>query len=569
MPEKRFFRTLWSLTRPYWVSDKRAVGLTLLATVIGLALMGVWIEVQFNTWTREMYNSFESKDGAEFWRQLGKFGLLALLYIINAVYRLYFQQMLLIEWRTWLTEKYLADWLKDRTYYRMQLLDRGTDNPDQRIAEDLKLFVEETLTLSLGLLSALVTLLSFVAILWVLSGSLEILGIEIPGYMFWVALIYAIVASLLAHLIGKPLVDLNFNQQRYEADFRFSLIRLRENSEGVALYRGEASESAGFHTRFASVIGNWWGLMRKRKQLAWFTSFYAQLAILFPYIVAAPRYFSGKIPLGEFFQIASAFGQVQTALSWFIEAYPLFASWKATVDRLTGFAEAMERVRAQHLEGERTETDASGLSIGALELSLPNGATLLAPTSMTLKKNEPVLISGPSGSGKSTLFRALAGIWPYWKGRIELPKGEKLLFLPQRTYLPIGTLKHAVCYPATNEDTISDEAAREALVAVGLDRFADDLQRSENWTQVLSGGEQQRLAFARALLYRPDWLFLDEGTASLHDAAERELYELLRTRLPNTTIVSIGHRESLAQFHERRLVWKSDGEASRLAAVPA
>jgi len=285
--------------------------------------------------------------------------------------------------------------------------------------------------------------------------------------------------------------------------------------------------------------------------------------------VAAPRYFSGKIPLGEFFQIASAFGQVQTALSWFIEAYPLFASWKATVDRLTGFAEAMERVRAQHLEGERTETDASGLSLGALELSLPNGSTLLAPTSMTLKKNEPVLISGPSGSGKSTLFRALAGIWPYWKGRIELPKGEKLLFLPQRTYLPIGTLKHAVCYPATNEDTISDEAAREALVAVGLDRFADDLRRSENWTQVLSGGEQQRLAFARALLYRPDWLFLDEGTASLHDAAERELYELLRTRLRNTTIVSIGHRESLAQFHERRLVWKSDGEASRLAAVPA
>jgi putative ATP-binding cassette transporter len=569
MPEKRFFSTLWSLTRPYWVSEKRAVGFTLLATVVGLALMGVWIEVQFNTWTREMYNTFESKDGAEFWRQLGKFGLLALLYIINAVYRLYYQQMLLIEWRSWLTEKYLADWLKDRTYYRMQLLDRGTDNPDQRIAEDLKLFVDETLTLALGLLSSVVTLVSFTAILWVLSGPLEIAGIEIPGYMFWVALIYAIVASWLVHLIGDPLVELNFNQQRYEADFRFSLIRLRENSEGVALYRGEASESSGFHNRFANVISNWWGLMRKRKQLTWFTSFYAQLAILFPYIVAAPRYFSGKIPLGEFFQIASAFGQVQSALSWFIEAYPLFASWKATVNRLTGFAQAMERVRAQRLEGEREEEPASDLTTSGLELRLPNGATLLPPTTLTLKKNESVLIAGPSGSGKSTLFRALAGIWPYWKGKIGLPNGATVLFLPQRAYLPIGTLKHAVCYPAADESKVSDIAARDALRAVGLDRFADELDRVENWAHVLSGGEQQRLAFARALLNQPDWLFLDEGTASLHDAAERELYELMRTRLPNTTIVSVGHRESLAQFHARRLEWMGSGEGSRLVAVPA
>jgi putative ATP-binding cassette transporter len=568
MPEKRFFSTLWTLTRPYWVSEKRAIGLTLLAAVVGLALMGVWVEVQFNTWTREMYNTFENKDGAEFWRQLGKFGLLALLYIINAVYRLYFQQMLLIEWRTWLTDKYLADWLRDRTYYRLQLVDRGTDNPDQRIAEDLKQFVDETLALSLGLLSAVVTLITFTAILWVLSGAIEIAGIEIPGYMFWVALIYAIVASWLTHMIGNPLVALNFNQQRYEADFRFSLVRLRENSEGVALYRGEASESAGFHARFASIVSNWWGLMRKRKQLTWFTSFYAQLAILFPYIAAAPRYFSGKIPLGEFFQIASAFGQVQTALSWFIEAYPLFASWKATVDRLTGFADAMERVRSQRLEGERKEEESADLTTGDLELSLPDNATLLAPTTVALKKNEPVLISGPSGSGKSTLFRALAGIWPYWKGRIGLPKGAKLLFLPQRPYLPIGTLKHAACYPAADEERIRDESVRDALRAVELNRFADELDRVENWAHVLSGGEQQRLAFARALLNRPDWLFLDEATASLHDAAERDLYELVRTRLPDTTVVSIGHRESLAQFHARRLEWKGDGEASRLAVVP-
>ena len=570
MPQKRFFTTLWRLTRPYWVSEKRAVGFTLLATVVGLALMFVWVEVQFNTWTREMYNTFESKDGAEFFRQMGKFTLLAVLYIVTAVYRIYFQQMLLIEWRTWLTDKYLADWLQDRAYYRLQLLDRGTDNPDQRIAEDLKLFVEETLTLSLGLLSAVVTLLSFITILWLLSGSIELLGIEIPGYMVWVALLYAIVGTWLTHVIGKPLIGLNYNQQRYEADFRFSLVRLRENSEGVALYRGEPGEAANFRARFANVIANWWGIMKKQKQLTWATSFYAQVAIIFPFFVAGPRYFSGKIPLGEFFQIASAFGTVQTSLSWFINAYTLFASWKATVDRLTGFTDALEHARAEadRLDGERKEQEsADRLALQDLALNLPDGRTLLAPTTLDLKKNESVLVTGPSGAGKSTLFRALAGIWPYWKGKIALPRGARLLFLPQKPYLPIGTLKHAACYPAKDEGRISDDEAREALRAVGLEHFENELAREENWAQVLSGGEQQRLAFARALLNKPDWLFLDEATASLPEDAQRELYELLRARLPQATVVSIGHRASLREFHARRLEWSGGGEASRLATA--
>ena len=570
MQQKRFFTTLWRLTRPYWVSEKRAVGFTLLATVIGLALMFVWIEVQFNTWTRDMYSTFESKDGAEFFRQMGKFTLLAVLYIVTAVYRIYFQQMLLIEWRTWLTEKYLADWLQDRAYYRLQLLDRGTDNPDQRIADDLRLFVEETLSLSLGLLSAVVTLLSFITILWLLSGSIELLGIEIPGYMVWVAVIYAIVGTWLTHLIGKPLIGLNYNQQRYEADFRFSLVRLRENSEGVALYRGESGESANFRSRFANVISNWWGIMKKQKQLTWFTSFYAQVAIIFPFFVAGPRYFSGKIPLGEFFQIASAFGTVQTALSWFVTAYTSFASWKATVERLTGFTDALEQARAEahRLDGERKEQEtADRLALQDLALNLPNGGTLLAPTTLELKKNESVLVTGPSGAGKSTLFRALAGIWPYWKGKIALPKNARLLFLPQKPYLPIGTLKHAVCYPSKDEDHISDDAAREALRAVGLRHLENDLAREENWAQILSGGEQQRLAFARALLNKPDWLFLDEATASLPEDPQRELYELLRARLPQTTVVSIGHRASLREFHARRLEWSGSGEAARLATA--
>ncbi|MBC7804359.1 MAG: ABC transporter ATP-binding protein/permease [Candidatus Parcubacteria bacterium] len=560
MQKKRFLAALWALTKPYWVSEKRGVGLILLATVVGLSLVGVWLEVQFNTWNREFYNTFESKDQAEFFRQLGTFTILAVLYIVNGVYKTYFQQMLTIEWRTWLTERYLADWLKDRAYYRLQLLDKGTDNPDQRIADDLNAFVDLTLTLGLGLLSAVVTLVSFVGILWGISGALTLLGVEIPGYMVWVALVYAIVGTCLTHVIGKPLVGINFNLQRNEADFRYALVRLRENAEGVALYRGEAGEYANFRARFGSVIATWWTKMLKQKQLGWFQSFYGQMAIIFPFVVASPRFFSGAMPLGGIFQIASAFGQVQGALSWFINAYASFANWKATVDRLTGFTEAVERVRADAAQqaGERSEGAAADLSLEGLELQLPQGKALLASSTLALKKGESVLVTGPSGAGKSTLFRALAGIWPYWKGRISLPKGATLLFLPQKPYLPIGTLKHAAAYPL-EAGQVDDKEVREALAAVGLEKLAADLAREENWAQLLSGGEQQRLAIARALLNRPDWLFMDEPTAALPDGDQAALYRVLKERLPSTTMVSIGHREGLVEFHQRRLRWRDAG----------
>jgi len=557
MQKKRFFAALWALTRPYWVSEQRRTGLILLTTVVGLALLGVWLEVQFNTWNRDFYNTFETKDQEEFFRQLGTFTILAVLYIINGVYRIYFQQMLTIEWRTWLTERYLADWLKDRAYYRLQLLDRGTDNPDQRIADDLNGFVDLTLTLSLGLLSAVVTLVSFVGILWGISGAITLLGVEIPGYMVWVALLYAIVGTWLAHVIGRPLVGINFQLQRNEADFRYALVRLRENAEGVALYRGEAGEYANFRGRFGSVIATWWSKMLKQKQLGWFQSFYGQVAIIFPFLVASPRFFAGSMQLGGIFQIASAFGQVQSALSWFINSYTSYANWKATVDRLTGFVEAMERVRAEaaRLDGERGEGDTADLALEGLALSLPQGQPLLADTNIVLKKGESVLVTGPSGAGKSTLFRALAGIWPYWKGKVSLPKGARLLFLPQKAYLPIGTLKHAVAYPMDGGD-IGDEDARAALSAVGLASLSGDLAREENWSQLLSGGEQQRLAIARALLNKPDWLFMDEPTAALPDGDQAALYRLLKEKLPGTTMISIGHRAGLAEFHARQLAWK-------------
>jgi putative ATP-binding cassette transporter len=554
-----FLKAFWKLAKPYWVSEQRTKGLLLLAAVIGLALGLVYINVQINLWNNDFYNALQDRKMDDFYRLLLRFTLLAFAYIGIAVYRFYLQQMLQIEWRTWLNERFLGEWLRDRAYYRLQLLDRGTDNPDQRIAEDLNLFVSNTLSLGLGLLSAVVTLVSFVAILWTLSGTLELAGVAIPGYMVWVALLYAGLGTWLTHVIGRPLIGLEFNQQRFEADYRFSLVRLRENSEGVALYRGEKEELGNFRSRFASVIANWWGIMRKQKQLNFFTVSYAQIAIIFPYVVAAPRYFSGAMQLGGLMQTASAFGTVQSSLSWFIDAYPQFATWKATVDRLTGFSASLAAVReeGERLDGERVEADEADLSLQELSVSLPQGKPLLSSTSIELKKNEGVLITGPSGAGKSTLFRALAGIWPYWKGRIRLPKGARLLFLPQKPYLPIASLKHAVCYPADSKD-FSNEQIIEALTSVGLGHLANDLERSENWAQVLSGGEQQRLAFARALLNRPDWLFLDEATSSLPEDAQDALYGLLKERLRGTTIVSIGHRASLAQHHDARLAWSGN-----------
>jgi vitamin B12/bleomycin/antimicrobial peptide transport system ATP-binding/permease protein len=559
MKKTGFLKAFWALAKPYWVSEQRGKGLLLLATVLGLTLMLVWLEVQFNSWNNDFYNTLQDKDSAEFFRQVGKFTLLAVIFIITAVYENYFQQMLLIEWRTWLTDRFMENWTKNQAYYRMQLLDRGTDNPDQRIADDLRLFVDLTLTLTVGFLNAAATLVVFVVILWKLSGALAEWGLSIPGDLVWVALVYAIFGTLLAHLIGKPLIRIQFDRQRVEADFRFSLVRLRENSEGVALYRGEAEEMAGLRQRFAAVVGNWWTLMLRQKRLTWFTIFYRQLAIIFPLVVVAPRYFSGAMPLGGIFQISSAFAQVQGALSWFITAYTTFAEWKATVERLIGFSASMEKVRAEseQLDGERAEGAQGELAIEGLSLALPQGRQLATDVSVALQPGENVLVSGASGSGKSTLFRALAGIWPYWKGRIRLPKGGRLLFLPQKPYLPIVSLKHAVIYP-DNADRFSAEEVADTLQLVGLPHLAGDLERSENWAHVLSGGEQQRVAFARALLNKPDWLFLDEATASLPEDAQDALYRLLKEKLPGTTLVSIGHRASLAAHHERQLQWSGE-----------
>jgi putative ATP-binding cassette transporter len=561
---RELLRDAWTLIRPYWFSEDRWAGRGLLAVVVGLNLFIVFINVLLSKWYNLFYNSLQDKDVAAFWSLLGRFSWLAGLYIVAAVYQIYLNQMLQIRWRRWLTERYLGAWLAGGAYYRMQLTAGDTDNPDQRIADDLRLFVVGTLSLGIGGMRAVVTLVSFLGILWGLSGSATLPGwaggFTIPGYMVWAALLYAIVGTWLTNRIGRPLVRLNFNQQRYEADFRFGLVRFRENTEGVALYGGEADEMRSFRERFGAVVRNWWAIMRQQKRLTWFTSGYGQAAIIFPFLVAAPRYFRGEIPLGGLMQTSQAFGQVQDSLSFIVTSYTDIAEWRAVILRLLGFEQALGRVRAEAaVEGVRRGpgTEAA-LSLDRVDLQLPGGRPLLEGITLAIRPGDTALISGPSGAGKSTLFRAIAGIWPFGRGEISLPRDRRTLFLPQKPYLPIGTLREVVSYP-TPAAGVDDAALREALDAVGLPELAGRLGETAHWALALSPGEQQRIAFARALVQKPEWLFLDEATSALDEETEARLYALLRERLPEATLVSVGHRSTLRAFHDRRLVVTPNG----------
>lgn len=574
-----FLGRVRALALPYFRSDQRWQARGLLAAIVALNLGAVYMLVLLNDWNRVFYDALQDKNEAVFWRELLRFTYLAFAFILIAIYRFYLTQLLELRWRRWMTHHYLERWLADHRFYRMELARYASgpgaampDNPDQRIQEDINLFTSYTVSLSMGLLNAVVTLASFVGILWTLSGDFSFsLGgqtYSIAGFMVWMAVLYCVVGSVITHYIGRPQIALNFMQQRYEADFRHHLVRVREYSESIALDAGQAVEHEHLDLRFSRVMSNYLQLLKKKKNLVGFTNFFGQAATVFPFVVAAPRFFSGAIALGQLMQVASAFSRVQDALSWFVENYATLAAWRATTDRLTSF-EAHLLSQGQSAVVERQDgVQAQSLQTSDLSLDLPSGKTLLTHLQLQVEPGQSVLLQGPSGSGKSTLFRAFAGIWPFARGRVLMPADA--MFIPQRPYFPDGSLRAALAYPQPAA-RYTDQQLQQALHQALLGHLVDRLDQEDAWTQKLSGGEQQRLAIARVLLKRPRWVFADEATSALDEQAEQTLYARLGalTREAGGALISIAHRPAVAAFHQSRwqLLPEADGSTAAYRLV--
>jgi vitamin B12/bleomycin/antimicrobial peptide transport system ATP-binding/permease protein len=556
------------LARPYFRSSDARRAWSLLAAIVALNLFLVYLNVVYTYWYKIAYNALQDKSASTFWASMFTYRVvpgfpffvpgfveIAALTICGAVYAFYLNQMLQIRWRRWLTAKFSERWLAHRAYYRLGLgasSGRRIDNPDQRISEDILTVVTSTLSLAMSLLSNVVTLLSFVVVLWFIAPPLRVGAVIVPGYLVWSALGYSIVGTILTQFIGRTLIVLNVEQQQVNADFRSSLIRVREHTEQIALMNGEAAEHEDLRSRFAAIYANWWKIMRRTKALNFFTNGFTQIAIIFPLIVTAPSYFQGVLTLGVLIQVASIFGNVQGALSWFVTSYPDLVSWRAAVKRLVDFDDA---IRGAHdgaaVDGAGEATGGPDLRLSGVTIAVPDGRVLVRGMNADVPRGLPVTLTGPSGAGKSTVFRTIAGIWPFASGVIERPAG-RLLFLPQNPYVPRGSLKSVATYPES-EHAFSDDVVRSALVDAGLPLLARDLSVVRDWALTLSGGERQRLAVARALICRPDWLFLDEALSALDEPAARSLFELVRARLPATQIVSITHDTDLAALHGRAI----------------
>lgn len=549
-----FLRQLFSLTSRYWRSEEKKSAYAYLLGIVTLTIAAVYMTLLLNDWFNEFYSALQNYDADAVYHGLIRFTGLAFAHIAFAVYAYYLQQQLALRWRRWLTEEYLARWTEREMYYRMDMFSKEADNPDQRISEDINLFTARTLSFMAGLLKAITTIVCFIFVLWQLSEPLPFtVGGEtyhVYGYLVWAALIYSLIGTWITHRVGHRLVGLNFVQQKLEADFRYAMVRLRETAESVAFYDGAARERGILSTRFGKLIENTIYIIKKQKQLSWLTNSYGQIAIIFPFVVAAPRYLSKHISLGGLMQVANCFGKVQESMSYFVDVYSSLAEWQSCVDRLISFDAHMAAIRKEtERAGEAKRREGKELRLSNVEIAVPGGRVLCRHLDAVIHAGEKVIIKGPSGSGKSTLLRVLAGFWPYAKGEMILPPQKETMFIPQKPYMPMGTLAEAASYP----DIGLSRKEWEALFAFsGLSHLIPLLDSEGDWSHILSLGEQQKLAFARVFAKRPRWVFLDEATSAMDEETESRLYGHL-VHLPGITVVSVGHRSTLDKWHGR--VW--------------
>ncbi|MCQ4144560.1 MULTISPECIES: ABC transporter ATP-binding protein/permease [Vogesella] len=550
-------RQFWRLAAPFFTP--RISGwkpLLSLGAILLITLAGVRVNVLFSRWYNDMYSALQQLNVKLFWASMLIFGVLAAVHVGRSLLEYYLRQVFAIHWRESLNEYFLGKWLDKQGYYRSQHLARPADNPDQRIQQDISSFVGSSLSLAMGVIDALVSTFEFTLILWGLSGVFALFGVEIPRGLVFMVYIYVIVATVLAFRIGKPLIRLNFLNEKFGADYRYALVRLREYGENIAFYRGEKVEGTTLRLRFRQVIGNAWDIVHRTLKLSGFNLIVSQTGVIFPFILQAPRFFSKQITLGDMVQTSQAFGQLQSNLSFFRSAYDEFAGFKAVLDRLTGFIDAIHS--ADQLPTPELTPQSEGLSVRQLSLRTPDGQTLLSQLSFSLSAGQALLIRGPSGSGKTTLLRAIAGLWPHCDGHIQRPPQSEVLFLSQRPYLPLGSLRAALHYP--HPASANNERAAEVLRSVQLGHLIDKLDEEADWGRILSLGEQQRLGFGRLLLAAPKVIFLDEATSAMDEGLEEALYRLLRSRLPHATLVSVGHRSTLLIHHQFALTLRSGGE---------
>ena len=544
----------WFLARPYWTSDQKYKSLGLIILVIIFNMLTVYMSVLFNKWNNVFYDAIQNYDKKVFIAAIYKFGILAFFYILFQVMSYYFRKFLEIGWRRWLTKYYLDTWFSKKSFYKTRFLSSLSDNPDQRISEDINSFISLSLDLTLGLLNSVVTLVSFIVILWNISGSLKFAvgshHFSIDGYMVYAAFIYAVAGTYLTFKIGKPLIKLNFQQQAYEADFRYGLMRVREYSENIAFYNGEKQEKLGLVNRFTNVVDNFVSIIYRQMKIDILGVGYAQLAVIFPIVVAAPRYFAKLIKLGDLMQILSAFGRVQSSMSYFIDAYGSLSGWRAVMDRLYGFQTTV--AEAGNLQGVTIQPGKSYLELINLNVSLPDKQPLLKDININLQSGDRLLVRGRSGSGKTTFLRSIAGLWPFTSGEIKQIPELTSLFIAQRPYLPYGSLRNAICYPKTNELPES-KIIIDLLKQFSMPALTDQLDEIADWGNKLSLGEQQRVAFCRILINKPDIIYLDEATSALDEETEEQMYRTLTEALPKSAIISVAHRSTIKQWHNKHL----------------